>query len=205
MVTGARLSRTARREQLVVLGHELIADSSFDAVSVDDVASAAGISRGLLFHYFPTKRDFQVAVAERAGDELLAATATDATATPLEQLRAGVEQLIDHVAPRRDAYISLVRGAASGEPELRAVGDRTRAVLADRVVEGLGLREVPPEVEIVVRGWVVSTEEVIVSWLVDRDLDRARLVDVIVDTLLLPIASRLDPAEVERLGRSAAD
>ncbi|MEX1164378.1 MAG: TetR/AcrR family transcriptional regulator [Nitriliruptor sp.] len=204
-MTGARLSRTARREQLVVLGHELIADSSFDAVSVDDVASAAGISRGLLFHYFPTKRDFQVAVAERAGDELLAATATDATATPLEQLRAGVEQLIDHVAPRRDAYISLVRGAASGEPELRAVGDRTRAVLADRVVEGLGLREVPPEVEIVVRGWVVSTEEVIVSWLVDRDLDRARLVDVIVDTLLLPIASRLDPAEVERLGRSAAD
>jgi AcrR family transcriptional regulator len=186
--TGARLSRAARREQLVSLGHALIAERSFDAVSVDDVAAAAGISRGLLFHYFPTKRDFQVAVAERAADELLAATAPDPALAPLDQLRTSVEAFLAYVTERRDAYLSLVRGAASGEPALREVSDRTRAVLADRVTGGLGLADVTPAVGLVVRGWVASSEEMVVTWLAEGGVDREELLDLLVEGLLRQVA-----------------
>jgi AcrR family transcriptional regulator len=200
--TGARLSRAARREQLVSLGHALIAERSFDAVSVDDVAAAAGISRGLLFHYFPTKRDFQVAVAERAADELLAATAPDPALAPLDQLRTSVESFLAYVTERRDAYLSLVRGAASGEPALREVSDRTRAVLAGRVTDGLGLEDAPPGVAIVVRGWVASAEEMVVTWLADGDVDRDELLDLLVDGLIRQVVPLLDRAGVAALRRT---
>jgi AcrR family transcriptional regulator len=203
VATGARLSREARREQLVSLGHDLVAASSFDEVSVDDVAAEAGISRGLLFHYFPTKRDFQVAVAERAAEELLEATAPDPEATPLEQLRSGTERFLDHVAARRDAYVSLVRGAGSGEPALRAVSERTRGVLVQRVLDGLDLGEVPADIALLVRGWVAATEEIVVAWLVDDDLARDEVVGLLVDGLLLQLSARLDEAALGRLTGTA--
>lgn len=201
--TGARLSRGARREQLVTLGHDLVAGSSFDEVAVDDVAAAAGISRGLLFHYFPSKRDFQVAIAERAAQVLLEATATDPDAPPLAQLRYGTERFVEHVAARRDAYLSLVRGAASGDAALRAVSERTRDALVQRVLDGLGLTTVPTEVRLVVRGWVASSEEIVVTWLVEGGPSRARIVDLVVDGLLRQLAGILDEREVARLRRTA--
>lgn len=197
--TGARLSREARREQLVTLGHDLVAASSFEEVSVDDVASEAGISRGLLFHYFPTKRDFQVAVAERAARMLLEATETDPDASVTDQLRGGVERFLDHVASRREAYLSLVRGAGSGEPALRAVSERTRGVLVQRVLDGLGAEPVPPALRLVVRGWVAASEEIVVTWLVDGGVDREEIVDLIVAGLLLQLGVLLDERDVARL------
>lgn len=195
-----RMSRAARREQLIVLGVELVGASSFDAVSTDDVAAAAGISRGLLFHYFPTKRDFQVAVAERGADDLLAATAPPTGASPVEQLRAGVEGLLDHVAAHPDAYLSLVRGTASGDAALRAVADRTRAALVERVLDGLGLEPRPdPVVVLAVRGWVAASEEVVVTWLAERAVDRATVVTVVVDGLLLQLGALLPEGDVARL------
>ncbi len=199
MAGGARLSREARREQLVTLGHDLIAASSFEEVSVDDVAAAAGISRGLLFHYFPTKRDFQVAVAEHAAAELLEATTTDPDAAPLEQLRTGTRRFLDFVAQRPAAYVSLVRGAASGEAPLREVGQRTREVLVQRVLDGLALTEVPVEVRLVVRGWVAASEEMVVTWLQDGGPEADAIVSLIVDGLLLQLAAQLDERTAARL------
>ena len=62
----SRLSTDVRREQLVALGIEIFSDRPFDEVSIDDIAAAAGISKGLLYHYFPSKRDFYVAVMSRS-------------------------------------------------------------------------------------------------------------------------------------------
>jgi AcrR family transcriptional regulator len=197
--SGARLSREARREQLIELGHELVARSSFEEVSVDDVAAAAGISRGLLFHYFPTKRDFQVAIASRAAEELLRETEPDASAPPIEQLRQGTARFLEHVTSRRDAYLSLVRGAASGEPALREVGERTRDALTARVLDGLELDPVPGEVTLVVRGWVAASEEIAVSWLRTSDVPREQVLAVIVDGLLLQLGTLLDESAVARL------
>src|SRR5262245_65848066 len=66
-----RLDRDARRAQLVQLGLEMLSTRPLDKVAIDDIAAEAGISRGLLFHYFPTKRDYHVAVARAAAQELL--------------------------------------------------------------------------------------------------------------------------------------
>ena len=79
----ARLSTDARRQQLVALGGEMFSERPFDDVSIDDIAAAAGISKGLLYHYFPSKRDFYIAVVRHSADEMEAITETDPRLAPL--------------------------------------------------------------------------------------------------------------------------
>ncbi|MBW3619577.1 MAG: TetR/AcrR family transcriptional regulator [Actinobacteria bacterium] len=163
-----RLSREERRAQLVALGREEVERVSFDGLSTDRVAEAAGISRGLLFHYFPTRDDFLVAIAVDAADELLEVLDPDADAPALLQLRSSLAAYVEHITANRDTYLALIRGAAGGKPELLAVFDRTRGVLADRILEGLDLSpDDDPRMRYLARGYIAFAEELAVTWLRD--------------------------------------
>ena len=59
-----RLAVDTRRQQLVRAGVDLLRTRTPDEVSIDDVARAAGISRGLLYHYFEDKDAFVVAILQ---------------------------------------------------------------------------------------------------------------------------------------------
>ena len=185
-----RLDPEARRAQLVGLGRRMLSTRPLDQVAIDDIAAEAGISRGLLFHYFPTKRDFHVAVARAAADDLLARTDSDPALPPTARLRAGVEAFVDHVAGNRAAYVAFIRGSGGGDPQLAEVYDRTRAAFTDRVLDGLGVPPpVPPRLRATVRGWVALTEEVTVHWLTPGpsgggDLDRSDVVDLVEEALV---------------------
>ena len=186
-----RLSPADRRAQLVEIGMRLIERSSFDAVPIDRVAEEAGISRSLLFHYFPTKRDFQVAVAEAAADELLAATEPDLTLPPDQRLRDSLEAFVAYVSTRGEAFTSLVRGASGGDPALRDVFDRAHAVVATRVLSGMGVSEETetPLLRVAVRGWVAFLEEAIVAWLATGGSSRDQFVPVLEATLVAAVAA----------------
>lgn len=194
-----RLSRDERRAQLIEVGRRQVEASSFDELSTDAVAEEAGISRGLLFHYFPTRRDFLVALAEDAADELLEVTAPDGGLEPLARLRVGLESYIDYVSQRRSLYLGLVRGAAGGSAELQEVFERTRRQLADRILDGLGLdrRDVPPQLRHAARGYIAFTEEVVVSWLRDEGADppRAALVALLVEAGLSVLTAAGAPVD----------
>lgn len=181
--TRRRLSRDERRAQLIAVGRQQVEGSSFDELSTEAVAERAGISRGLLFHYFPSRAEFLVALAEDASAELLEVTAPDDGLEPLERLRAGIESYIDYVAEHRDLYLGLVRGAAGGSAEMQEVFERTRRVLADRILEGLSLD--PDAVDEILRhatsGYIAFTEQVVVSWLRDGRTPRSQLVSLLVD------------------------
>ncbi len=186
-----RLEPEARRAQLVNVGLQMLGSRPLDQVAVDDVAAAAGISRALLFHYFPTKRDFHVAVAEAAAGELLARTDPDPGLPARARLRAAVTAYVDHVADKRDAYVAFIRGASGGDPEIRAVYDRTRTAFTARVLDGLGLLDAPPRLRVAVRGWVAFTEEVTVDWLAREDLSRAQVVDLLDEALVALVTMTL--------------
>ena len=77
-----RLSTDARREQLLTAGAQLLAERPYAEVSIEDIAAAAGVSKGLLYHYFPTKKDFIMAAIERGEGELAELTAVDPDLPP---------------------------------------------------------------------------------------------------------------------------
>src|SRR5687768_5906866 len=105
-----RLSADDRRKQLVGIGLMMLRAQPIHELSIDAVAAEAGISRGLLFHYFPTKRDFYIAVMRAAGRRLLRVTKPDASLPPADQLRQMLLAFVAFVGRRRDSYISFVRG-----------------------------------------------------------------------------------------------
>jgi AcrR family transcriptional regulator len=172
-----RLDPEARRAQLVALGLDMLSRRPLGEVAIDEIAAKAGISRGLLFHYFPTKRDFYVAVVQAAADDILARTDPDPDLPILDQLRAGTAAFVDYVSENRDAYVGLLRGASGGDAELQAVFDTTRSRFTDRLLHHLGVPDpAPPKVRLAARGWVALSEEVVIDWLVRGDLPRDELI-----------------------------
>lgn len=198
-----RLDPAQRRDQLLALGMDVFTRGGLDRISVEDIAKAAGISKGLLFHYFPSKRGFQLEIVRRAGADLLAATAPDPDLDPIPRLRDCLERYVDYVGERRDAYIAQLRGPVSADPEFVAAFEANRAQTVQRVLDAL-LDDVETdqaesdrtEVEVVVRGWVAFVEETTISWLRGNGLSRDRLVEL--NLRALP-AVALPPALAQEL------
>lgn len=186
MASRIRLSPAQRRAQLLDLGVRLFAHRSLDELSVDVLAQEAGISRGLLYHYFGDKLGFREAVVRRAAEDLIAATAPPITGEPLERLMVSMTAYLDWVERNREGYLSLVRGAASDDT-LRQVYDEARWALTDRIFASDESGQIPdtPVVRLIVKGWAAYAEELVLSW-VDRpgEVTRERLVDLLAGSLI---------------------
>jgi AcrR family transcriptional regulator len=190
----SRLSPEARRAQLIELGVDMLATRRLDELSVELIAQTAGISRGLLFHYFSSKQDFHLEVARAAAAEMIRRTQPDPALSPVEALRAALTSFIDYVEENPDNYKSLVRGAASGDDEMRAIFDETRTTMAQRiiaVVADQGL-QVQPRVTLAIHGWVAYVEECVVRWIDTRTVTRDELLDMLTKSLPAVAVSATD-------------
>ena len=179
----ARLSTDARREQLVALGVDMFSERPFDEVSIDDIAAAAGISKGLLYHYFPSKRDFYVAVVRHSADEMQAITQTDPQLPPLERLSAGLDRYLEYVDTHARGYATVLRAGIGSDPEVAAIVEGVRAAMAGRILDDLTEDAAPPGVRIAVRGWVGFAEAASLEWLERRDLTRDELRELLIQAL----------------------
>lgn len=180
-----RLTPDQRRAQLLLLGRDLLGTRTLDELSIDDLAEKAGISRGLMFHYFKSKQGFHRAVVEAACEDFLARTAPDPALEPLARLHAVLGAFVDYVLDHRATYVSLVRGAASADETVRELVENARRTQADRVTAGcveLGLADTPL-LRTAARAWVVFAEESVVAWQ-EPDADRAGLAEFLERTLV---------------------
>ena len=156
-----RLSAEDRRRQLVGIGLSKIVETPIQDLSMDDIAAEAGISRGLLFHYFPTKTDFYLACIAAAGRRILRNTAPADGLSGTEQVEVTTRLMIEQIERRRDFYLALVHGHGVGDPRVSDVMDSVRDVTTDRVVRALG---VPESRRDVVRAWWAYTEDRALTW-----------------------------------------
>jgi AcrR family transcriptional regulator len=180
----ARLSTDARREQLVALGVEIFSERPFDEVSIDAIASAAGISKGLLYHYFPSKRDFYVAVVRHSADEIVALTESDPGLGPVERLATGLDRYLEYVETHARGYATVLRAGIGSDAEVAGVVEGVRTAMARRILDDLPVEHPPPAaVRIAVRGWVGFAEAASLEWLEHRDLPREQLRDLLIRAL----------------------
>ena len=182
-----RLAPDERRSQLLDLGVRLLSTRSLDELSIDLLAEEAGISRGLLYHYFGNKHAFHEAVVRRAADDLIAQTAPPTEGEPLERLLISVTAYVDYVVANPAGALSLVKGAAAGNATLREIYEEARAALTDRIFREDAPGEILPDTatsRLIVRGWAAMTEELVLTWVVEPD-------GVTRDELLAMIATSL--------------
>ncbi|MFO0549501.1 MAG: TetR/AcrR family transcriptional regulator [Polyangiaceae bacterium] len=177
-----RMSLEERREQLLSCGRALFLEKTYDQVSMDDLATRAGVSKGLVFHYFSTKRELYVEVVRAAANELLQAMLVEDEGDPVSRLTRGLERYLDYVEQNAQGYIALMTGGVGVDPELTAVVNQVRATLAERMLMGLPF-QAPPGASVLVRGFLGLVEAASLEWIERRSVERKDLVDVFVRTL----------------------
>lgn len=192
-----RLDAVSRRDQLVAAGLELIKRIPFDQLTADDVARAVGVSKGLVFHYFPTTRDLHVAVGRAATEELVSLLDVDPAAAPADRLRLGIDAFIAYIEQAPDSYVAMSRGAGS-DPQLSSVFEETRTTVVGMIQSVLAVPELPPGLSIALRGWIAFVEEATLHWVANgRPIHRDELVDFLQDTAItmLPAALALGASD----------
>ncbi|GGQ77690.1 TetR/AcrR family transcriptional regulator [Streptomyces asoensis] len=193
--TRRRLSTQERREQLLSVGARLFSESPYDDVWIEQVAEIAGVSRGLLYHYFPTKREFFAAVVERESERMLRMTAAVPGVPVREQLVSGLDTYLEYVETHAHGYRAFHRADAAGDQAVRKVYRRALAAQEQQMLAALGadpefgaVLEGRPDMRLAVRGWLAFTTAVCLEWLRGSDLSRDQVRELCARALLGVIA-----------------
>ena len=179
-----RLETDERRRQLLETGLRRFGDRPYGDVSMAEIAQAAGVSHGLLYHYFPSKRQFYIEILRHIGDRLAAMTDPDPALSPPQQLRTGLRAHVDFAADFPDAYRTLVLGGNGADPKLTRLVESARWRSLRPIMAALGIHEPEPRLRIALRGWSSFNESAVLEWLQGMDLDRDALIDLMERVLI---------------------
>lgn len=178
-----RMQMDARRGQLLELGAELFARHSFAELSMARIAREAGISKALLYHYFPTKQDFFLATLQQAAEEVRRRTEPDPELPPGEALASSLDAFLTWIEENETAYRKLLESAGT-VPEVGALIGEVRDRTSARILAGLGAGADPaPQVRVAARAWLWFMDGAILDWLEHRDLSRGELRDFLLGSL----------------------
>jgi AcrR family transcriptional regulator len=177
----SRLQTDERRRQLLEAGARVFTERSYDDASMAEVARAAGISKGLLYHYFPSKRDLFVATLEAAAAELQEITQPDPDLPPAEQLIAALDAYLGWIDEHADSYAKLLE-SASGSDDVRSYMAQVRASTVERMLGTLVTGGDPAAVRTALHGFLWFMDGACLDWLAHRDLSREQLRDMLVTT-----------------------
>lgn len=131
-----RLRTDERRNQLLQVGAALFAERPYEEVWVEQVAARAGVSRGLLYHYFPTKRDFLLGIVTAECERLQQFLDALEDLPPRERLSLAVDAYLTYAAEHPHGFRALHR-AAESDAEVRAIKEEYLARTEARIVAGL--------------------------------------------------------------------
>jgi AcrR family transcriptional regulator len=185
-----------RRAELLAIGRQLFARHAYDELSIDDVAAAAGVAKGLLYYYFKSKRGFYLATIRAEADELLELAQPDPALPPAERLRRTLDAYLEFVDEASERFRALVVAGLGSDPEVRAIRDRDRAEFLRLLAEGVAHQPEPsPALRAVLEGWLSFIEGVSLDWLAHRDLTADQLRELLVASLAgsLHAALAVDP------------
>ena len=176
-----RLENDERRRRLLELGTRLFTEHAYDEISMAQIAREAGISKALLYHYFPSKQDYFMATLAGGAQELRARVEPDPALPPTQALMDALDAYLAWIEDNADAYVKLFRSAA-GVPEVRDLVEAVRDETAARILDGLGATA-NVRARTAVRGWLWFMDGACLDWIAHRDLTRAELHGLLLGTL----------------------
>jgi AcrR family transcriptional regulator len=186
-----RLPPDERRRQLVGIGLRMLTERPITEITVDDVAREAGISRSLLFNYFPTKREYHLEIIRAAARRVRRQTLEDLPADVPAKDRVAVmlDRFLAVLGRRRDLYLSVLRDVGGADPDVAAITARMRAELVEGVLAALSREDAEPALRFAVSGWLAMVEDMGLAWAaepssMDRDALGALLLGVLDDLLV---------------------
>lgn len=156
------------------------------------IAKQAGVTRALVYHYFPDKAALFEAVLRAEADALLAATRLDATLPPLENIRRAISAYLIHFSPASDKAPNL-HAQADAQPAMTGrIRGANHAILAQRVTRALSV-EGDALTHAAIVAWLEFVTALARETSATPDIDREAVVDLSVATLraIVPAAAAL--------------
>lgn len=179
-----RLDVDERRRQLLERGAELFTSHPYEELSMSRIAKEVGISKALLYHYFPSKQAYFEETLNAWAEQLRERTETDPDLPPVEQLTGSLEAFLSLVEENAVAYRNLIQSAA-GVAEIRELIEEVRRKTAQRILAGLYPgAEAPPKARTAVSGWLWFMDGACLNWIEHRDIERGELRDLLLGVLM---------------------
>jgi AcrR family transcriptional regulator len=197
-----RLTVDERRRQLLNAGAELFASHAFEEISMRQIADAAGVSKPLLYHYFPSKNELFIAAVTDAASELQALIQPSGQGTPVEQLTRSLDAYLAWIEDHGETWTKLMQSAAS-LPAARELVEGFRERTLELALAQLTKRRKPrPALRTAIKGWLGYMDAAILDWTTTRDLPREKLRDLLLAafTSALFAAQQVDPKIDLQLG-----
>ena len=168
-----RLAPDTRRAQIMFEAERLFATRPNADFGVGEVAQGAGVTPGLVYHYFESKEGLLAAVCDLRARELLQASLADSSLAPIEQVERGVKGYMDFVEAHRLVYLNLFKSPAAIHPEIVRICEDTRQAIVEHFVVSLGLaKKKVPALRVALRGHLGYSESVILRWLEEQTVPR---------------------------------
>lgn len=181
-----RLSPEDRRNELLALGAEVFGQRPYDEVRIDEIAERAGVSRALMYHYFPDKRAFFAAVVRAEGERMFHATNTPPLPgqSLFAQVRTGVLAYLQYDEEHSHRAWAAYMGTGRSDPVLRGIEDVDNDRQADRIMDRIADAAGPVDAKVerdlraTVYGWLAFTFEMCRQRLMDASLDANLIADL---------------------------
>jgi AcrR family transcriptional regulator len=184
-----RLEHDQRREQILACARKLFSERTYASVSTTDIAAEAGVARGLLHHYFGTKRDLYLEVMRTLMRTPSSPVPLPADGENLEAIIAGsVERWLTMLERNRGTWLAAIGAQGLGrDPEVEGIMEQARENAADRLIEAVQGRpaaRAPKELRAAMRAYSGFAEAASVQWLEHRRLTREQIHRLLVQGFL---------------------
>ncbi|HWO82365.1 MAG TPA: TetR/AcrR family transcriptional regulator [Solirubrobacterales bacterium] len=190
-----RMDVDERRAQLLERGAELFTSRPYDELSMQEIASEVGISKALLYHYFPSKQAFFEETLSTWAERLRERTAPDPGLPPVEQLSKSLDGFLSLVEENSVAYRNLMQ-SATGVPAIRDLIEEVRRVTAQRILDGVYPDGAPPKARTAVSGWLWFMDGACLNWIEHRDIERGEMRDLLLGVLMGALIATGSPPDL---------
>lgn len=187
----------ARRAELIAIGRRLFADTSYDALSMDDIARQAHVAKGLIYYYFQSKRGYYLAIVQDSVTELLTLAASGPELPSVDRVQRTIDSYLRYAEHNQAAYRTIVSGGVGFDTEVHAIRDGVREAVVTTIAEGAyGRADITPLARMGLLSWVCSVEGATLEWIDRPELPRGTMCELLVKTLggALRAIEELDPA-----------
>lgn len=193
-----RLDVDERRQQLLERGAELFTSHPYEELSMNKIAAEVGISKGLLYHYFPSKQAYFEATLSAWAEQLRERTEPDPDLPPVEQLQGSLDAFLELIEENAGAYRNLMQNA-TGVPEIRDLIEAVRRATAERILAGLYPEDAPPKARIAVSGWLWFMDGACLNWVEHRNVERGEMRDLLLGVLMGALIASGSPPEMPQV------
>ncbi|MFJ9542091.1 TetR/AcrR family transcriptional regulator [Streptomyces sp. NPDC101225] len=187
----------ARRAELISIGRKLFADTSYDTLSMDDIARQAHVAKGLIYYYFQSKRGYYLAIIQDSVADLVTYAASGVELEQVDRVHRTMESYLRYAEHNQAAFRAIVSGGVGFDAEVHAIRDGVREAIIATVAEGAyGRTDISPLARMGLLAWVCSVEGATLDWIDRPRISREQMRELLVKTLggAMRAVEELDPS-----------